>query len=117
MLPVEAIARICHQLNKAYCEALKDFSQMHWSAAPAWQRESAINGVKFLLEHPSSTPEDQHENWRKCKIEAGWRFGVEKNEHLKTHPCLKPYHELPIEQRIKDRLFQAVVRCLTTQET
>ncbi|CDQ41843.1 hypothetical protein [Virgibacillus salexigens] len=27
----------------------------------------------------------------------------------KTHPCLVPYNELPVEQKTKDYLFKAVI--------
>ncbi len=30
----------------------------------------------------------------------------------KTHHCLVPYAELPLEQRVKDNLYGAVVRTL-----
>lgn len=105
---IEQIAKICHGVNKAYCETIGDFSQPAWEDAPDWQKDSAINGVKFHLEN-ETTPEMSHENWLKQKIEEGWVYGKEKNPELKTHPCIMRYSELPKYQRTKDSLFKAIV--------
>ena len=101
------IAKICHQVNKAYCESIGDTSQVDWEEAPNWQIQSAINGVKSHL-NDNITPEQSHEVWMKEKIDNGWIYGPEKDETLKTHPCIVPYNELPLEQRTKDYLFKAV---------
>lgn len=105
---IELIAKICHNVNKAYCENQNDFSQPSWEEAPEWQKTSAFNGVKFHLEN-DVTPEMSHENWLKQKLEEGWVYGKEKSADLKTHPCIKRYDELPKFQRTKDCLFKAVV--------
>lgn len=105
---VEQLAKICHNVNKAYCESQNDFSQPTWEEAPEWQKSSAINGVKYHLEN-DVTPEMSHENWLKQKLDEGWVYGKDKNAELKTHPCMKRYDELPKFQRTKDSLFKAVV--------
>lgn len=103
------IARVAHEVNRAYCAGLGDDSQVPWSQAPEWQVLSAINGVNMLLNNPNATPEMTHESWLKEKLENGWRYGPVKDAEKKEHPCCVPYGELPIEQRIKDYLFRAVV--------
>src|SRR5438105_262770 len=37
---VEACARAAHEVNRAYCLALGDASQVAWEDAPEWQRSS-----------------------------------------------------------------------------
>jgi len=106
------IACICHQVNKAYCEALRDFSQVDWHCAPDWQRASAINGVNFHLINPDAGPEHSHNEWLKEKTADGWKYGPTKNEVTKEHPCFVPYDELPPEQQMKDKLFISTVRTL-----
>ena len=106
----ELIARMAHQVNKAYCEAIGDSSQPEWLRAPQWQRDSAMNGVKYHLGNPGASPADSHNNWLAEKIKDGWVYGAEKDPTNKLHPCIRPYDELPIEQRVKDHLFIAVVR-------
>lgn len=109
---VEDIARVCHQVNKSFCISIGDNSQLDWENTYPWARESAVNGVKFHLENPEATPENSHESWMKEKIESGWVYGDVKDVEKKTHPCLLPYSELPLEQRAKDYLFKSVVESL-----
>ncbi len=112
MLTVEQVARMCHQLNREYCQQLDDWTQLPWSEAPDWQTESAINGVQFHLDNPDAGPEASHENWYSEKLEAGWSYGAIKNPELKQHPCCIPFDELPLEQQAKDKLFKGVVDAL-----
>lgn len=104
------IARMCHEVNRAYCAALGDYSQPAWEDAPDWQRASAIAGVTFTLANPDAPPSASHESWLAEKRESGWKYGPVKDPDAKEHPCFVPYDDLPPEQRAKDYLFQAVVR-------
>ncbi|WP_217706289.1 hypothetical protein [Paenalkalicoccus suaedae] len=74
---IELIAKVCHSVNKAYCESINDFSQVDWEDAPEWQVDSAINGVKYHLEN-DVTPEQSHESWLKQKTRRG--LGVWQRE-------------------------------------
>jgi hypothetical protein len=103
----EQIARIAHEVNRAYCEFLGDTSQVPWDDAPDWQKQSAFDGVRAA--QAGSTPEGLHEAWCRYKREDGWVYGPVKDAALKTHPCLVPYAELSNEQKFKDHLFHAVV--------
>lgn len=110
---IEEIARVCHEANRAYCSSIKDNSQTDWYHAPAWQRESAINGVKFHIGNPGASASASHENWMAEKEAEGWGHGPVKDEALKTHPCMVPFKQLPLEQQRKDYLFKAVVNAMT----
>ena len=110
---VEHIARICHEANKAYCESLGDVSQVSWEMAPDWQKQSAISWVGFHMAHPESTPEMSHMEWLKQKEREGWVYGLVKDASKKEHPCMVAYNDLPVEQRMKDSLFVAIVRALS----
>lgn len=112
MITIEGIARVCHETNKAYCDVIGDTSQKHWEDAEQWQRDSAVNGVKFAIENPDASPIDQHVSWMNDKVEDGWVYGEVKDSVLKTHPCLVSYSKLPIEQRLKDTLFMHVVHSM-----
>ena len=104
----EKIARIAHEVNRAYCGAIGDHSQPPWDEAPQWQRDSAIAGVRAHMKG-GLTPEQSHESWLAHKRADGWKYGPVKNPEKKEHPCCVPYAELPLEQRVKDYLFGAVV--------
>jgi len=113
MIAVENIARICHEANRQYCQSLGDLSQPIWEHAPDWQRDSAINGVQFHQDNPNAGPEGSHNNWLLVKGADGWVYGEVKDAEAKTHPCIMPYGDLPLEQRLKDSLFIAIVHSLS----
>ena len=115
MADVEKIAVVCHQANKALCAAFGDMSQVDWAAAPQWQRDSAINGVKFCIENPDAPPSANHDSWMAEKINAGWVFGPTKDADAKTHPCIVAYDLLPSEQKAKDYIFKAIVAALASK--
>lgn len=105
------IAELCHNVNKAYCEYMGDFSQLDWddeSEAMVGIRKSAIDGVIFHFTN-DTTPEESHENWMEFKLKEGWVYGEVKDLEKKTHPCLVPYDQLPEDQQVKDHLFTAIV--------
>jgi hypothetical protein len=109
-LSIKKIAKTCHEVNKVYCESIGDYTQVPWEKAPQWQKDSAIDGVTYLFKNPEATSEQIHENWMKDKKTDGWRFGIVKDADAKTHPCLIPYNFLPLEQRVKDKLFISIVK-------
>lgn len=109
-MTTQEIARICHDANRAYCITQGDKSQLTWDEAPEWQKESAMAGVGEAMR--GANPRQLHESWCQFKIDAGWRYGPQKCEYRKTHPCLVAYDELPPEQRLKDALFHAIVAAL-----
>ena len=44
-----------------------------------------------------------HEVWAESRIKQGWTYGEQRNDALKTHPCLIPYEDLPEEEKEYDR--------------
>lgn len=108
----EAIARVAHEINRAYCQSLGDDTQDGWDDSPEWQKESALAGVDMHLANPDATPEQSHESWLEKKAAEGWKYGETKDVEAKEHPCFLPYAELPAEQKAKDYLFRAVVHAL-----
>lgn len=111
--PLEVIARTCHEANRVYCESIGDNSQPSWHNAPQWQKDSAINGVLFHQSKPEADASASHENWFAEKVADGWKYGEVKDEEAKTHPCMVPFKELPIEQQIKDHIFRSIVHALS----
>ena len=107
----EEIARTCHEVNRAYCQALGDMSQPAWEDAPEWQRASARLGVELHVSGDHG-PEASHESWMEQKLEGGWKYGPVKDPERKEHHCIVPFDQLPREQQAKDFLFRAVVHSL-----
>ena len=44
-----------------------------------------------------------HEVWSETRIQQGWTYGEQRNDELKTHPCLIPYEDLPESEKEYDR--------------
>ena len=116
IITVSDIARVCHEANRAYCVSLGDNSQPDWPTAPDWQKISAIKGVEFHLVYLSNgiepKPSASHDSWLAQKHSEGWKYGPVKDADKKEHPCFVPYEKLPVEQRIKDYIFAAIVEAI-----
>lgn len=106
------IARVCHEVNRGYCEALGE-EQPSWENAPQWQKDSAMLGVKLHTSNPDAGAEASHESWLKQKVADGWEYGPVKVPSIKQHPCMVPFNQLPPAQQAKDYIFRAVVHALT----
>ena len=44
-----------------------------------------------------------HEVWAETRISQGWTYGEQRDDQLKTHPCLVPYEQLPESEKEYDR--------------
>ena len=56
--------------------------------------------LEMLVEQMSR---NVHEVWAETRIKQGWTYGEQRNDELKTHPCLVPYEELPECEKEYDR--------------
>lgn len=111
---ITAIAQVTHAANMAWCVANDDHSQLPWGEAPDWQRESAINGVKFHIANPDADDSASHDSWMAEKVEAGWVYGDVKDPTAEppTHPCIVPFDKLPKVQQAKDAIFRSIVHAI-----
>jgi hypothetical protein len=110
---IKTIAKLCHAINKVYCHAIGDNSQVDWNEAPEWQQQSAIKGVEFIIQNPDVGPSASHDSWLKEKEATGWKYGPIKDVDKKEHPCFVPYEQLPLNQQIKDHIFRGqVLACI-----
>jgi hypothetical protein len=111
-MKIEQVAQLAHEVNRSFCQLIGDNSQPSWEEAPDWQIKSALAGVVFRLSNPDAPASTQHDQWLNDKIADSWKYGKSKDPEKKEHPCIVPYEDLPIEQKIKDTLFIAVVSAL-----
>lgn len=58
---------------------------------------------KEILELSEALAKNTHEVWSENRIKDGWTFGEQRDDKLRTHPCLIPYDELPEEEKEYDR--------------
>ena len=106
--PIDEIANICYSVNAAYCAAAGLDKPIAFKAV----EESILNGIEFAVRNPKIGPVHCHINWLEKKEADGWFNGEEKSVRKKTHPLIIPYHRLPEKEKLKDKLFLAIVRAL-----
>ena len=58
---------------------------------------------KDLLQLAERMAENVHEVWAATRIAQGWKYGPERDDANKKHPCLIPYADLPEEEKVYDR--------------
>jgi hypothetical protein len=110
------IAQVCHEANRALQQIhLAEGDRSIPVALPWWQltepdRLRIIAGVRAALR--GAGPEQLHDEWHDALSAEGWTWGPRKDQVHRTHPCLKPYDQLPAEQQVKDKLFAAIVAAL-----
>ena len=56
-----------------------------------------------LLELTETIAANVHEVWAAGRLAEGWKYGAERNDTEKRHPCLVPYNELPESEKEYDR--------------
>lgn len=109
---IEDIAKIGHDLNRSFCQAIGDDSQLPWDEAPEWQKDSSRAGVLFVEHDRYAGDRALHDAWLAQKEKDGWTYGEVKDPEKKTHPCCVPFEQLPFEQQLKDKLFRQTVIAL-----
>lgn len=106
-LVVEACARVA---NDVFAVGAGDMPS--WDSASPDQKATARASVRALL--AGRTPEQWHKEWVDEKRKDGWLFGDVNDEERKRHPNIRPYRDLPAEQRMLDDMFVAAVRATRT---
>lgn len=44
-----------------------------------------------------------HEVWSEGRMKDGWKYGLERNDTERLHPCLVPYEDLSESEKEYDR--------------
>lgn len=114
MLKVVQVAEIVHNSLRVYCAALGE-AQPLWHELPQDLKDSVIAGIKIYVQHPFLTAEQSHWCWMQRKYNEGWQYGTHKSVEGKIHPLLRPWKELPTNQRVKDHLFKAIINSLMAE--
>ncbi len=102
------IAKMCYEVNRAFSKGMGDESHKSWEGTPENIQASVIDGVEYHLKSNTS-PEQSHQNWLRFKKKDGWVYGEVKDIVKKTHPLMVPFSELPLEDKLRDYLFKAIV--------
>lgn len=44
-----------------------------------------------------------HDLWAQQRLKDGWKYGPQRDDARKEHPCLVPYEQLPESEKVYDR--------------
>ena len=76
-------------------------NEKEYMPQPIDTKDVMLSGNLGLLVEPMA--KNVHEVWASSRISQGWTYGEQRNDEMKTHPCLVPYEELPEEEKEYDR--------------
>ena len=64
---------------------------------------SSIELPEEVLKLSEQLARNTHEIWARQRLRDGWRYGPERNDSRREHPCLVPYDDLPESEKQYDR--------------
>jgi hypothetical protein len=70
---------------------------------PAPIETSGVRLSEDLRDLTELLARNAHDNWARQRLSEGWRYGPERNDARKEHPCLVPYEQLPEAEKEYDR--------------
>ena len=108
---IETCARAAHEVIRAYCIRMGNFSHASWDATPPELKALAKQSVIGIITHDFNN-EQSHAAWVVAKKASGWTYGPVKNPETKEHPCLVAWAQLPFEEQVKDDLWISTVKAM-----
>ena len=64
---------------------------------------SGIELLPEMLELTEQIAANVHDVWAQQRIAEGWKYGKERNDERKEHPCLVSYDDLTENEKDYDR--------------
>ena len=111
---VELAAKAGHGAMQAVCEAFNLPKLGQWELCSDWYKASIVNQVEQILKTAPSC-RTMHNRWVKGRTHQGWVLG-EKNRDAKTHPHIMDFNDLPVEVKLKLKVFRATVMAFRKNE-
>lgn len=68
-------------------------------------KDNKMISVDNFNEFSEAIARKNHEKWLHDRSNAGWRFGLKFDSKEKTHPMMRPWHELPEEYKNIDKSY------------
>jgi hypothetical protein len=95
---LDTISELGWQAHKAWERIIGEQPKQDWRDLSDEQKESVRYGVRWLIEHPTSSLAVQHDAWRARTVGKG-----------EDHDNLIPFDELPFSQQMKARLWRHII--------
>lgn len=105
-----AAARASYESSRLFAAALGEPPLPEWNSLPEDFRHATIAGV--LCVQQGASGRQCHDEWRRGKLDSGWRWGEENDEEQKISSYLLAWEFLTEAQRRKGELFVTVARSM-----
>lgn len=70
---------------------------------PEWIDPADITLPPDVEELTERLAREVHGAWARQRLANGWRYGPERNDARREHPCILPYDELSVAEKEYDR--------------
>lgn len=81
------------------------------SRSPEWYNLSvadkmrSVDAIHQIMRSEPLTAKRGHELWMELKVRDGWTYAPWYSESDKFHPCIMPFCDLPVSERLKDETW------------
>jgi hypothetical protein len=108
---IEAIARLIYEGTRVEATwSKRSIVPEKWEARDDAFRKQFIEIIERYLDmDPLPSPEEAHNSWMEEYFKMGWKYGPQRDPEAKTHPDLRPFSDLPKDERDKDAIFLVMV--------
>lgn len=107
---LEAFCIAAHESLVAYTTGTGGTSPRPWLEKTPEEKFYVALIVADIAYERSVTPADIHDRWMNTMLQEGWTYGLYKDEMSKTHPCLRPFDQLPPIEQKKDEIFLSTIK-------
>ena len=102
---IRAFAQIAAAQRTAYLSATNSPMELSF--------ETLEQKAVYYLTNPHAVVSSLHEDWAHSLYKKGWVFGVAYDEGKKTHPMLKSFSDLTLQQQVEELLFMQTIQALS----
>ena len=87
--------------NLSDLEKHMSFDPDRYQPLPIDTSAVSLDGGLLLLEEMLAR--NAHDVWAKQRMASGWKYGPQRDDLRKEHPCLIPYEQLPESEKEYDQ--------------
>lgn len=104
-------ARLLHVAIQAVQSALKQEVSPDWELLTAAEQDMKAAHTR-QMRREKVTARKAHESWMALRLSEGWTWGPVTDKARKVHSALCPFEEIPVEEVIKDVLYERLLAAM-----
>lgn len=103
------VCKLCHDKNNALMIANGETPRGDWESLDQADKDLTYKSVKRIIDDPTITAKEIHDEWVTNKELDGWVYGPVKDVDNKTHPLMIPFDDMSDIDKEKDQSFINIV--------